>query len=168
MHIIRYQLLKLDLQNFLLIKLQSCMFFCLGTGVSNTVIKLSTSSSAMCCCLVPSVCKLSQCLMRSCYVSFLLRSMHWAVTFHLCFFIQVTDTSVCRFWSAVCLLPVLTSTIKGHKEQSRSGVRRSVAALQLRCCACSVHFALLFLKRLRHWLCFLLLSSPCWRPQSPC
>lgn len=52
------------------------------------------------------------------------------------FFIQVTDdTSVCRFRSSVCLLPVLTSAIKGHKEQARSGARRSVAALQL-CLLC--------------------------------
>lgn len=80
------------------------------------------------------------------------------------FFIQVTDTSVCRSGSAVCLL--LPSTIKGHREQA--GVRRSVAALQLCCRPCSLHLGLLFLKGLRHCLCFLLLSSPCWRPQSPC
>lgn len=53
----------------------------------------------------------------------------------LSFFIQVTDTSVCRFWSCVCLLPGLTSTIKGHKEQCGCGVGRSVAALQL-CLLC--------------------------------
>lgn len=75
MHTFRFQLPKLDLQNFLLIKLQSCIFFCLATRVSNAVIKLSTSSSAMCRCLVRSACKSSQCLPRSCYMSFLVQAI---------------------------------------------------------------------------------------------
>lgn len=117
-------------------RLQSCIFFCLATRVSNTVIKLSTSSSAMCCCLVPSVCESCQCLTRSLYVSFLLRAVLGRDLSLGGFFIQVTDgTSVCSFWSSVCLLPVLTSAMEGHEEQAHSGARRSVAALQL-CLLC--------------------------------
>lgn len=87
----------------------------------------------------------------------------------LSFFIQVTDTSVCRFWSSVCLLPGLTSTIKGHKEQCGSGMGRSVAVLQLclLCLLCTIWVAV-FEGTETQCLCFLLLSSPCWRPQSPC
>lgn len=85
------------------------------------------------------------------------------------FFIQVTDTSAYRFWSDLC--PVASANLY-HQRARETGslwASRSVAAVQL-CLlrACAVRFGLLFFKGLRRWLCFLLLSSPCWRPQSPC
>lgn len=78
------------------------MLFCLGTYVSNTVINLSTNYSAMCCCLVHSVCRLSQCQTKSYYV---FPSALYALGHDLSllnFFIQVTDASEYRFWCELC------------------------------------------------------------------